>query len=219
MQGASSITSRPERAATVGRTSARNAGLLNRSGETRSRSTSSRKIASRILPVVRFSLLIVRGSDAGALGHPDLVAHQREERRDEDRRPGAGIAEQPRGDEVDGRLPSRSAGRGLGGARRRRPRSPRAGPDGSQRPRQRSRAGARRGGRSRREPTDAERHSWVATLHGDATKQRLPIGSQATSFHSVRFSLPRPRWHRDADGSWKPWSPSERTGTAFRPGS
>ena len=61
MQCASSITSRPERAATVGRTSARNAGLLNRSGETRSRSTSSRSIAEVISSQSsRFSLLIVK---------------------------------------------------------------------------------------------------------------------------------------------------------------
>jgi hypothetical protein len=52
---------RRERAATVGRTSERNAGLLNRSGETRSTSTSSREIAEVISSQSsRFSLLIVK---------------------------------------------------------------------------------------------------------------------------------------------------------------
>jgi hypothetical protein len=57
-----------------------------------------------LLPIVSVLAVNREGSDARALGHPDLVAHQREERRHEDRRPGAGVAEQPRRDEVHGRL-------------------------------------------------------------------------------------------------------------------
>jgi hypothetical protein len=57
-----------------------------------------------LLPVVPVLAVDRAGDHAGALGHPDLVAHQHEERRDQDRRPGAGVAEQPRRDEVHGRL-------------------------------------------------------------------------------------------------------------------
>ena len=91
--------------ATVGKMSERNAGLLNRSGETRSRSPSSASIAEVISSQIAVLAVDSEGSDAGALGHPDLVAHQREERRDEDRRSGPGVPEQPRRDEVHGRLP------------------------------------------------------------------------------------------------------------------
>ena len=44
------------------------------------------------------------GVDAGPLRGGDLVAHQREQRRDDDRWPGAGAAQQGRGHEVDRRL-------------------------------------------------------------------------------------------------------------------
>ena len=58
----------------------------------------------------RLELIGVRGvdrlgSDADAPGHLDLVAHQREQRGDEQRRTGALLAQQLRRDEVDGRLP------------------------------------------------------------------------------------------------------------------
>ena len=58
-----------------------------------------------LLPVVTVLAVDRAGAHAGPLGHLDLVAHQREQRRDQDRRPGARVAEQPRGDEVHGRLP------------------------------------------------------------------------------------------------------------------
>ena len=44
------------------------------------------------------------GADADPLGGGDLVAHQRQQRRDDQRRPGAGLAPERGGEEVDGRL-------------------------------------------------------------------------------------------------------------------
>ena len=43
--------------------------------------------------------------DPERLGRVELVAHQRDQRRDEDRRPGALLAQHRGGDEVDGALP------------------------------------------------------------------------------------------------------------------
>ena len=66
-------------------------------------------LAGRDLLLDRLPLLDVGGvdrdrADAGALGGGDLVAHQREQRRDDDRRAGALRAEQQRRHEVDRRL-------------------------------------------------------------------------------------------------------------------
>ena len=49
-------------------------------------------------------LLIVCARRPEPLGRGDLVAHQREQRADDQRRAGAGLAQQRRGDEVHGRL-------------------------------------------------------------------------------------------------------------------
>ena len=66
-------------------------------------------LAGRDLLVDRLPLLGVRGvdghrPDAGPLGGRDLVAHQRQQRRDDHRRPGALLAQQQGGHEVHRRL-------------------------------------------------------------------------------------------------------------------
>ena len=43
------------------------------------------------------------GADADAPGGLDLVAHQREERRDQERRPASLVAQEPRAEEVEPR--------------------------------------------------------------------------------------------------------------------
>ena len=56
------------------------------------------------LPLVDVGGVDRHRPDAGTLGRGDLVAHQREQRADDHRRPGAGLAQQLGGHEVDGRL-------------------------------------------------------------------------------------------------------------------
>ena len=91
------------------------------------------------------------GAHADARGHLDLVAHQREQGRHEQRGAGALLAQQLRRDEVDGATcPTRCAGpagRGLG--RGRRPRSPRAARAGRRRRARASRGGGRSQSRGR----------------------------------------------------------------------
>ena len=105
MQCASSITSSPTDAANSGSMSSRKRGLFSRSGLISSRST---------VPAARSSRTWSHSLAVGAvdrvraqpepLGGGDLVAHQREQRADDQRRARAGLAQQRRGDEVDGRL-------------------------------------------------------------------------------------------------------------------
>ena len=56
------------------------------------------------LPLVDVGGVDRHRPDAGPLGRGDLVAHQREQRADDHRRAGAGLAQQLGGHEVDGRL-------------------------------------------------------------------------------------------------------------------
>ena len=56
------------------------------------------------LPVLDVGGVDGDGTDAGALGGGDLVAHQRQQRGDDHGRAGTGLAQQQGGDEVDGRL-------------------------------------------------------------------------------------------------------------------
>ena len=56
------------------------------------------------LPLVDVGGVDRHRADAGPLGGGDLVAHQREQRADDDGRPGARLAQQLGGDEVDRRL-------------------------------------------------------------------------------------------------------------------
>ena len=90
----------------AGSISSRKRSFANRSGETSSRSTGRRprSLLDRAPTRRGSSLLIVSARTPMRVGHLDLVAHQREQRRDEQRRPGALVAQQPRGDEVDGAL-------------------------------------------------------------------------------------------------------------------
>jgi len=57
-----------------------------------------------LVPVLRVRGVHGRGLDPGALGRRDLVAHQRQQRRDDHGRTGSELAEQCRGEEVHGRL-------------------------------------------------------------------------------------------------------------------
>ena len=57
-----------------------------------------------LLPLLDVGRVDRDRADAGALGGRDLVAHQREQRRDDHRRPAALLTQQQRGDEVDRRL-------------------------------------------------------------------------------------------------------------------
>ena len=52
------------------------------------------------VPVVDVGAVDRGGMDAGTLRHVDLVPHEREQRRDQERRPRAAITQQPRRDEV-----------------------------------------------------------------------------------------------------------------------
>ena len=79
--------------------------MLNRSGEIEQEIdlVAIDRLAHGV-PVVAVLAVDRARAHAGPLGHLDLVPHQGEQRRHEDRRPGAVVAEQPRGDEVDGGL-------------------------------------------------------------------------------------------------------------------
>ena len=101
---------------------------VDRVGGEQRRATSSHAVAVRRVDRVR--------ADPEPLGRGDLVAHQREQRRDDQRRPGAPLAQQRGGEEVDGRLaPARSAARTARARGRRRGRAPpRAGAGGTTRP-------------------------------------------------------------------------------------
>ncbi len=57
-----------------------------------------------LLPVLAVGGVDGGGVDPERLGRVELVAHQRDQRRDEDRRPGALLAQHRGGDEVDGAL-------------------------------------------------------------------------------------------------------------------
>ena len=73
-----------------GSCSSRKRGLLSRSGVTSSTSTSSAASAcAHVVPLVGVGGVDGHGADAGALGGGDLVAHEREQRRDDQGRPGA----------------------------------------------------------------------------------------------------------------------------------
>ena len=104
-----------------------------------------------LLPVLEVGGVDRHRADAGPLGGGDLVAHQRQQRRDDHGRPGAGLAQQQRGHEVDRRLAPAGAlddeRPALG--RPRAPRSPPTGRPAARRRRcRRGRAGApRRGAR------------------------------------------------------------------------
>ncbi len=62
-------------------------------------------LLERLLPVLAVGGVDRGGVDAERLGRLELVAHQGDQRRDEDRRPGALLAQHRGGDEVDGALP------------------------------------------------------------------------------------------------------------------
>ena len=82
--------------------SSRKRGFAKRSGETRSRSTRRRaRSASSCLPLVGVVARDPNRAHAAALARLDLVAHEREQRRDEQRRTGAAGSQQSRRDEVD----------------------------------------------------------------------------------------------------------------------
>ena len=57
-----------------------------------------------LVPLVAVGRVDRQRADAEPLGRRDLVAHQRQQRRDDQRRPGAALAQQRGGEEVDGRL-------------------------------------------------------------------------------------------------------------------
>jgi hypothetical protein len=57
-----------------------------------------------LVPVVGVGRVDGLGCDAGPAGGGDLVAHERQERRHDERGPGAALAQQRGGEEVDGRL-------------------------------------------------------------------------------------------------------------------
>ena len=93
------------RRTSAGSCCSRNDGLLSRSGETSSTSTSSRSsCASTSAHSCGVRRVDRHRPHAGALGGGDLVAHEREQRRDEHGRPGAAPAQQQRRDEVHRRL-------------------------------------------------------------------------------------------------------------------
>jgi hypothetical protein len=62
-----------------------------------------------LLPCVAVGRVDRVRPDPQPLGGGDLIAHQGQERRDDQRRPGAALAQQRGGDEVDGRLPPAGA--------------------------------------------------------------------------------------------------------------
>ncbi len=105
MQCASSITSSPTEAANSGSMSSRKRGLFSRSGLISSRSTvpsaSIRRTSAHSPWLV---LLIVCARRPEPLGRRDLVAHQRQQRAHDQRRPGARLAQQRRRHEVHRRL-------------------------------------------------------------------------------------------------------------------
>ena len=93
------------RRAMTGVHQARNSALASRSGDTRRRSISSACIRVGDLgPVVLVARVDGRGLDAEPLRGLDLVAHEREQRRDEQRRPETLTSEEMGGEEVDGAL-------------------------------------------------------------------------------------------------------------------
>ena len=105
MQCASSTTSRPVASASRGSCSSRNRGLLSRSGLTSSRSTSS--AASAAVTSAHSSALaelIVTARSPARRGGVDLVAHQRQQRRHDQRGAAAAGPQQGGRDEVDRRL-------------------------------------------------------------------------------------------------------------------
>ena len=138
--------------AITGSISSRKRSFANRSGETSSRSISSSTRRCTIgSHSSGFVLLIVSARTPSRVGHLDLVAHQRQQRRDSSVGPGALLAQQLRGDEVDGALaPPRALHEQHAAARRAPPpRSPRAAPAGRRR-RGRASGGGGRGLRPRR---------------------------------------------------------------------
>ena len=79
----------------------RNDGLLSRSGDTSRTSTSSRcNLCEHLAPLVRVGRVDGDRANAGALGRGDLVAHESEQRRDQDGGPGTLPTQQQSGDEV-----------------------------------------------------------------------------------------------------------------------
>ena len=122
--------------------------LASRSGEISSASTSSRSRASRMLcHSSRFDELTVTGREPSLCRGADLVPHQREERRDDERRATAAVA-QDSASPASTRCscPTRSAGRRVPGLPASGPlRSPLSGPTGIGRPHRVAGAAARRG--------------------------------------------------------------------------
>ena len=99
------MTSRPEVRISSGRTLRRKWGLASRSGLSSSRSTSPSSILSNVsCQSSRLEELTVAAWMPSDFGRVELVAHQRDQRRDEDRRAGAALAQHRGGDEVDGAL-------------------------------------------------------------------------------------------------------------------
>ena len=94
------------RSASGGSSRSRKSGLLRRSGLTSSTSTEPvRSASSTASHSSVLAELMVWARDAGARRRLDLVAHQRQQRRHDERRPGALRPQQPGGHEVDRRLP------------------------------------------------------------------------------------------------------------------
>ena len=106
MQCASSITSRPTDAANSGSMSSRKRGLFSRSGLISSRSiVPAGEPVADVVPLLAVGAVDRVRAQPEALGGRDLVAHQRQQRADDQRRSGARLPEQRGGDEVHRRLP------------------------------------------------------------------------------------------------------------------
>ena len=123
------------------------------------------------------------GGDAGARRGLDLVAHQRQQRRHDQRRTGALGPQQPGGHEVDRRLPPArcAARRAPAAARRRAPRSPPTG----------RRAAPRR--RARRAPAGSSRRrvSWSVDRTEGVSRSRPERPGPIAGTHSARTSSRR----------------------------
>ena len=105
MQCASSITSIPAVPASRGQHPVAEAGIVQPLRADQQHVHLARgDLAVGLLPVVGVGGVDGPGADPGAAGGVDLVAHQRQQRRDDDRRARAPRAQQRGGDEVDGRL-------------------------------------------------------------------------------------------------------------------
>ena len=118
MQCASSTTSSPVSASSGSARSA-NLGLASRSGETSRTSTSSAASASKTCcQSSTLAELTVAARSPARAGGGDLVAHQREQRRDHQRRPAAGLPQRARSPPSrPPTCPSRSPARAAPGAR------------------------------------------------------------------------------------------------------